>query len=60
VNSALGGTSTATGGSDALAFGGLDAHVGDAGDGIDLKYLASVEFRSSNYCSDVLSVLKKT
>jgi hypothetical protein len=58
VNSALGGTSTATGGSDALAFGGLDAPVGDAGDGIDLKLLASGEFRSLSYCSDVLSIFK--
>ena len=60
MNSAFGGTSTAAAGADALAFGGLDAAAGDAGDGIDLKLLAPVESRSLNYCSNILSVVTET
>jgi hypothetical protein len=41
VNSTLGGTSTAAGGADALAFGGSDAAIG--------------EYRSLNYCSNIFS-----
>jgi hypothetical protein len=46
VNSTLGGTSMTVGGADALAFGGLDAAVGDAGDGINFEQLASGKSRS--------------
>jgi len=46
VNSTLGGTSTAAGGADALAFGGSDAAIG--------------EYRSLNYCSNVFSVYTET
>jgi hypothetical protein len=60
VNSTLGGTSTAAGDADALAFGGSDAADGDAADGINFEQLASGESRSLNYCSNILSVITET
>jgi hypothetical protein len=61
ANSTLGGTATpAAGGADALAFGGLNAAVGDAGNGIKFKQLASGESRNLNYCSNILLVITGT
>jgi hypothetical protein len=60
VKLSLGGTSTAAGGAGALAFGGLDAAVGDAGYGNNFKQLASGESRRLNCCSNIMSVFIET
>jgi hypothetical protein len=60
VNSTLGGTFNATGGADALAFGGLDAAVGDAGNVINFEQKTSGESRNLNDRRNILPVIIET
>jgi hypothetical protein len=60
VNLALGGTFNATGGADALAFGGLDAAVGDAGNVINFEQKTSGESRNLNDRRNILPVITET